>query len=427
MLQANTNRTRPINRPTAVTFAAIALAVVVFGSAEACPPHYTVQIIQGPPCQFGTPTRGLAVNEQSQVVGFYTVCSVGHDKGYLWKPDTGFATLVPPIGITDSIAYDIANVPASGGPALIVGEMYGSNQLNEAFVLKGNQWTIIPPPPRGLYSAAFAVNNAGVVVGYETTPDTYEAFMWQNGEKTVLSPPFGPNAIANNVSQSGAVIGWMGVSVGPGSEAHGFIWQDGKVTDMGVFPGSTIAEPKAINTPGQIVGRMLLPSPDGPGGLAARAFLWSAGEWTDLGILPGYIQTFAMDINDAGDTVGSCSLPNFNERAILWHNGVILNLNTLIPPDSGVIHLYRANGINNAGQIACTAQGANGDVVGVLLTPVPSRIGDVNCNGIVNVDDLLGVINAWGQCPSEGNCSSDLNGDGAVSLPDLLIVLNNWG
>lgn len=44
-------------------------------------------------------------------------------------------------------------------------------------------------------------------------------------------------------------------------------------------------------------------------------------------------------------------------------------------------------------------------------------------DGLVNVDDMLAVINAWGPCL----CSEDVNGNGIVDVDDLLAVINAWG
>ena len=59
--------------------------------------------------------------------------------------------------------------------------------------------------------------------------------------------------------------------------------------------------------------------------------------------------------------------------------------------------------------------------------------GDVNGDGIVNVDDLLAVINAWGVCPKPpAACPADIappgppQGNGVVNVDDLLAVINNW-
>lgn len=58
------------------------------------------------------------------------------------------------------------------------------------------------------------------------------------------------------------------------------------------------------------------------------------------------------------------------------------------------------------------------------IDPIP---GDIDCNGEVNVDDLLTVLNNWGTCPDCNHCAADLNNDCFINVDDLLIVLNNWG
>ena len=58
-----------------------------------------------------------------------------------------------------------------------------------------------------------------------------------------------------------------------------------------------------------------------------------------------------------------------------------------------------------------------------LIVQVP---GDVTGDGIVDVLDLLAVLAAWGDCPSQGDCPADINGNGVVDVLDLLIVLGAW-
>ncbi len=54
--------------------------------------------------------------------------------------------------------------------------------------------------------------------------------------------------------------------------------------------------------------------------------------------------------------------------------------------------------------------------------------GDVNGDGVVNVDDLIAVILAWGPCPQPPTpCPADVDGSGAVDVDDLIAVILNWG
>ena len=48
---------------------------------------------------------------------------------------------------------------------------------------------------------------------------------------------------------------------------------------------------------------------------------------------------------------------------------------------------------------------------------------DINADGTVGVDDLLRVIQAWGNCV----CIEDINGDTLVNVDDLLRVIQSWG
>jgi hypothetical protein len=54
--------------------------------------------------------------------------------------------------------------------------------------------------------------------------------------------------------------------------------------------------------------------------------------------------------------------------------------------------------------------------------PCPADV--ANDDGLVNIDDLLLVINNWGQ--GAGN-PADVDGNGTVNIDDLLAVINGWG
>src|SRR5262249_46626360 len=63
--------------------------------------------------------------------------------------------------------------------------------------------------------------------------------------------------------------------------------------------------------------------------------------------------------------------------------------------------------------------------------PCPADIAPDGGDGVVNVQDLLKVINSWGNCPVPPNpCVADIappGGDGVVNVQDLLKVINSWG
>ncbi len=55
---------------------------------------------------------------------------------------------------------------------------------------------------------------------------------------------------------------------------------------------------------------------------------------------------------------------------------------------------------------------------------LPYRAADVNCSGIVNIDDIFTVLGDWGSCYF---CAADVNGDGLVNIDDIFAILGDWG
>ncbi|MEE2906193.1 MAG: zinc-dependent metalloprotease family protein [Planctomycetota bacterium] len=49
---------------------------------------------------------------------------------------------------------------------------------------------------------------------------------------------------------------------------------------------------------------------------------------------------------------------------------------------------------------------------------------DVDINGEINADDVLAVLNAWGNC---AGCPADVVLDGVVDVSDVLLVVGDWG
>jgi probable HAF family extracellular repeat protein len=196
-----------------------------------------------------------------------------------------------------------------------------------------------------------AIQDAGCLVGGQPQPPLYQVqqglpVVWQNGQVTSL-PLFAGDSdgLANGNNDLGQIVGSTGSCVA-NPAAHAVLWSNGQVIDLGNLGGAKNHQPVAINTLGQITGGSGI-----PGDLAQHAFLWQKGVMTDLGTLPGDTYSFGNSINNLGQIVGySCDV-NFNCRAVLWENGSIVDLNTLIPADSNLVLNYAAT-IDDLGIIA---------------------------------------------------------------------------
>jgi len=162
---------------------------------------------------------------------------------------------------------------------------------------------------------------------------------------------------------------------------HAALWYKGAITDLGAGPVPDAIGSAAfnINNKTQVVGRFALPDPKE--GAVAHAFLWESGVMKDLGVPAGLgddDNSEANSLNDSGQIVGDSGVGFIEtyspDHALLWQNGAWIDLNTLIPPDSGY-YLIVAFDVNARGQIVvCAVQQTTGNIHSTLLTPQPSNV-----------------------------------------------------
>ena len=227
----------------------------------------------------------------------------------------------------------------------------------------------LPPLPGGLDSYASAANNRGQVAGWAENgihdstchlPQVlqFEAVIWgpKLGELTQL-PPLSPDpdSAATAINDKGQVVGISGLcsnAVGGTSAMHAVLWDNGTPMSLGNFDGGVAWNtPTALNNQGQVVGFADLPG-DESGAANPVGFIWTREHGIQkLLPYPGDVNSFAWGINERGQIVGQSIDANGNPRAVLWQNGVALDLNALVPADSPV-YLTLANDINDLGEIS---------------------------------------------------------------------------
>lgn len=363
-------------------------------------------------------TSGIGLNEDGHVVGDYQCFLWEHSEAFLWTPSGGYFTLERPPGVTSASALDIND---SG---IICGDMIASGLGFRGFVYQDGVWTELPPviQGNGAQSRARAISNAGVVVGNRSIREglnPFNAFSWSAAEGiTDLGVMSGGASEATDNNEKGEVTGVTG-GFGFG---EAFIWADGEVTLLGQAPQGTASWGTAINNDGVVAGGVLM-DPDKVPAIVGQPALWQNGTWSLLGLLPGCDAGGAGDLNDRAQVVGNCrnsQIPN-DLRGFLWQDGVMTDLNDLVPAELGIV-IDRAKAINNAGQILTDGNDAYGNAVTFLLTPV-LPLGDLDGDCHTGIVDFLMLLAQWGQSDSP----ADLDGDGIVGLFDFAILLDNWG
>ena len=423
------------NRGRTLAMAGLAAGVLAASNVVCaqipCGGYEVTAIIQQSECPpFGfPPTIGTAISEPihgglPNVVGYYHACLIGPPTAFLWiGNEDRLLTLDMPDGTFHSRARDIG---ADG--TQIVGTADIAGVGSRAFFSDGNDLIVIPPANGGTFTDGQAVS-LGRVAGttsISNRPPYYtRAFLWQEGRMTIIEPTNGPNSAGRDVSESGAVVGWMGNGIA--SDSHPFIWDGRTVFDIGLPPNSFASWAKAINDIGVVLVRGEFDANE-PTDRKNGSFLLRHGKFIDLGQLPGYDVIAGIDMNDQSQIVGLARAVDSSDQpdvGFIWQDGVMHNLNDLIDPDAGLT-IKRAEAINQAGQITGRGSGPNGEA-SFLLTPLVPPLGDINGDCTIGVVDLLMLLGTWGACDDCENCSPDLNGDCVVGVADLLILLANWG
>jgi probable HAF family extracellular repeat protein len=223
--------------------------------------------------------------------------------------------------------------------------------------------TLGGPSSVNFSESAQEINNAGAVVGFSETsvsnpkypnfnpmllgpdPLVWHGFMWQNGRLLDLGalPGAGNNSLlafvsANGIdagaSETGAIdplTGWP--------EVNAVIWRKGKLINLGGF-GGHLSEVNSVNSRGQATGFYLnlVPDPVAIFGLPTqvRGFVWHDGEMQDLGTLGGP-DTFPMFINERAQVAGfsyTNAVPNPTTgiptvHPFVWEDGRMVDYGTL--------------------------------------------------------------------------------------------------
>lgn len=231
----------------------------------------------------------------------------------------------------------------------------------------------------GSASVPLALNDRGAVVGWSNTAGgALHPFLWQNGRMTdlgTLDRVDGGWGMATDVNRYGDVVGQSDRD----GVRHAVRWQRGKITDLGTL-GGTSAFATAVNDRGAIVGGRTMP--DG----VLRAFIWRDGRVTDVGV-PGGGDVVVTDVNNHDQVVGFAMPTDRPAFAFLWQRGKV----TVLPTSR---YGGQARALNDRGMAVGKVFGAEGGLAvrwwrggSALLGTLPggdaSGARDINDRGMI--------------------------------------------
>lgn len=299
----------------------------------------------------GSESSARAINDLGYVAGSATTAQ-GTTRPFLYRRGRMIEIPVPP-EFADGGAFAINN---SG---LVLGCYENSPGLVDeiGFVYRDGVTTTLAEYTRNQQFVGAALNDAGDIAGWFSYPlaNRNEAVVFRNGGGFRPVPvPFRTRSSAARAINSLAVAGEAVMQ--NGSNQIGFL----SAFDYGppLSPQHTVVND--ISGLDEVVGLSYFPT--GP-----RAFRYSDGVMHDLGTLDGLDYSEARGINSYGVIVGYAS-GGGSSRAFVYRDGGMLDLNALIPRNSGW-KLEVAHDLNNRGQIVGEGR-HRGRVRAFLLTPV---------------------------------------------------------
>jgi probable HAF family extracellular repeat protein len=240
-------------------------------------------------------SRALGINGQGDIVGLSADTTNFQARAVAWTNGQ-----IIDLGFPGCIATAVNN---RGDVLLGCGALLS--------LRRGDVMVSIAPLPGYTGVRASAINDAGVVVGaMVTSTGRSDAFRWENGQATVLSPSVdGRPSSATAINARGQIV--LNVTTFPGAGGiEPALWDRGTAVPLAGEWGRFSAQAWGINARGEVVG-----SGADLVTLRGGAFVWSNGIFRFLTPSNGV----ALDINDRGVAVGRHFVEeDASEHGILW-------------------------------------------------------------------------------------------------------------
>ena len=323
-----------------------ALIVTAPADPPVSPPGYTVQSLQG-------------IIDVPQFVS-----NSGIVGGSTWQPSGGYAATVLRNGALTSYTDRNYALRANGATDsgitavdMIFGGSYGIDPATWAFVYPEGRRLFDEP---GLLANAAGVNANGVIGGTYFTLRTSPArrvglyrYDTQSGQVSDLGNFGKDNIHARAINDRGDLAGSFtyGYSADANRTERFQPFRVSAEGEMTMIPtlGGVSAYGLALNASGNVVGYSNLPSAP-ESFFDVHAFLYKDGVLSDIDTFNSG-QSVAKGINSHGAVVGDFKSIEFKQRAFLYLNGEMHDLNTLLDSSGDGWILETASSINDSGWI----------------------------------------------------------------------------
>jgi probable HAF family extracellular repeat protein len=293
----------------------------------------------------GGPSTATDVNDAGVVVGFSTNAS-SLTRPFIWRAGTITEIATPGTSSSVDLAWGINALNQ------VVGRMGVTESYAHAFIWSSGAATDLDAG--GNESIAWGINETGDVAGQWTAAGSRSATrasIWTKGTRRELRTIAGDASVGYAMGKHLEVVGSSTVAAGD-LRFHAVLWDGDTVLDLGTLGGPNSAA-RAITSgrwPDAGFETTFIVGWSHVAGGSEHAFVWNRGAMRDLGTLPGDVRSGAQDVNSRGVIVGYSADRSAVSRAVMWPSRVIVDLNTLLPADSGW-QLWTAYAINDRGQI----------------------------------------------------------------------------
>jgi probable HAF family extracellular repeat protein len=322
--------------------------------ASPVPPRYEVTDLG----TVGSSSVATGVNNAGVAVGWSTVGTTPHAVRY----QSGTLADLGTLGGNEATAR------ALNGTGDVTGSAALPNQTNHAFRWNGGMTDLGTLSSPSTVSNGSDINDAGDVVGGSyNAQGWYHPFRWSGGVMTDLGALGNQAATsyASGTNDNGDVVGSSQTN-GIGSPFHAWLvsglYSGGVMADLGTL-GGTHSGANEVNESGVIVGWSQT------GGGSSHAFVTVfGGAMSDIGTLGGSTSE-ALSVNSENVVVGYSDTSSGVQHAFVHDGFTMKDLNAMIPAGSGW-ELTKAWDISDTGFIVGNGF-HNGAPRAFLLTPIP--------------------------------------------------------